>query len=481
MEAATRSRRTGRKSGLASEQLERALIDAPRWLLLALLVWAPLAYGSTRDSTLTVMNWALSAIVLLWLAGILCRRSWPAFRPVLAVCSLFLIAQGWFMIAKAQYRYDRATFEFVPIACFWRGGPGALDTVEAWPVMLRATGLLLLVCFVCDLARRRVWRIRICWTIAGTAAVMMLLGLTWEFTGDRLHGIDPEEPGSPFSMYLYHANAAAFINLVLPIVAGLALLAFGRRGTQLGRSVWPAVWLLCLAGAAVAASKAGMVITVLLIVAIAIWASTQRNSRAALGKRKTVFVGIAALLLTICAVVAGWHQAQGQLLRLPTIFDDGTLEGRVLAYRAGWTMMPDAGLWGIGPGNFGIAFPHYTNFLGEQIAGIWDFLHEDYLQTAIEMGWIGAAVAMLILFGGMIAGARTLSLRQDELSREDRTLLFMAAIALAGIAAHATVDFPLQIASLQLYAASFLGMVWGARDWASSRSGRERLDEAERV
>lgn len=453
-------------------RFERVLIDAPRWLLLALLFWAPLAYGSTRDWTLVVMNCALSAIAVLWFAGVLTRRRFPVVPLTVLAASLFLIVQGWFMVWNAQYRYDRATFEFVPIACFWRAGPGALDVLDAIPVLVRATGLLLLICFVCDLATRRVWRMRICWTIASAAAVLVLCGLTWEFTGDKLQGIDPGEPGSPFATYLYHANAAAFINLALPIVGALALLAF-HRGSRLARAVWPPVWFLCLAAAAVAASKAGMIVTVLLIVAIAAWGfRQQRQSSMDLGKRQSMLVGAAALLLTITAVVAGWHEAQGQLLRLPSIFDDGTLEGRALAYRAGLTMMPDAGLWGIGPGNFAITFPHYTNFLGERIAGIWDFLHEDYLQTAIEWGWVGAAVWTLILFGGIGVGALILRRRRGELSREDRTVLFMSLLALGGVAAHATVDFPLQIASLQLYVATFLGIVWSAGSWPASRSLR---------
>jgi O-antigen ligase len=114
-----------------------------------------------------------------------------------------------------------------------------------------------------------------------------------------------------------------------------------------------------------------------------------------------------------------------------------------------------------------VIFPYYTSGLGPNIEGIWRFLHEDYLQTILEWGWLGSMLWALFFFSGIAVAIRNLLEpgKAVEWRPRYRILLPATILALLGIALHALVDFPFQIASLQLYVAVYLGICWGSTRW----------------
>jgi len=128
--------------------------------------------------------------------------------------------------------------------------------------------------------------------------------------------------------------------------------------------------------------------------------------------------------------------------------------------------LPDVGFFGFGPGTFRVVFPSYNNVATKPAPGTWRFLHEDYLQTVLEWGWVGSSVWALLFVGGIAIGIRSYkkSAAQDWTPRR-RLLQPLVIVALAGVALHALVDFPLQIASIQLYVATYLGLCWGSSVW----------------
>ena len=267
-----------------------------------------------------------------------------------------------------------------------------------------------------------------------------------------------------FATYYYHANAGAFINLVLPLIGALAAIAVQRRKLAGERALWLSSFVLSIAAAITTASKAAMIVTAIVCLLLGL---RLRSFLARLWKSSAFPLKIAAVV-TICgisyaAVSVGWTAAALRWSETAAVEDSGGQ--RLLAAKIGWRMTADSGWWGFGPGNFAIAFPHYTNDLGTAIAGVWDHAHQDYLQLLLEWGWIGAFLWSCIICGGLIIGVVLTPRKHRTLTPGSRTLLAASMIALGGVLLHALVDFPLQIASLQFYAALHLGMAWGSRYW----------------
>ena len=442
-------------------------IAVPRWLLLAMLVYAPWAYGCTEDWAITGLNILMATITALWLVGCGLRKKPPVLNRLCLACVIFLLAQGWFITWNAQYRCDPKGLEFFPIDPFWKARPGTVDQLLSLPIMFRITGLLGILCFVADLSRRPQWRMRLWWTVAAVGTSIVLLGIIQRITlAPRIFWQVPHDRWPwPFffATYFYHANAGAFINLILPLVAGFAIIAFREGRGSWEKTVWVPSLFVCIAGAFVNVSKAAMVLTMLLLIALGVWQFHQwqrTQTGASISKTSLlIFSGLAALGL-LAILSAGWVMAAPRW-RAMAANDLTTKNERLLVDGVCLRIIPEAGCWGFGPGTFSHVFPHYTASLGDAIAGFWKYAHEDYLQTAIEWGWVGSLAFGIIFFGGMIVALRNYN-KKHALASEERILLFTTLLALVGVALHSLVDFPLQIASLQFYAAVYLGIAWGS-------------------
>jgi hypothetical protein len=106
-------------------------------------------------------------------------------------------------------------------------------------------------------------------------------------------------------------------------------------------------------------------------------------------------------------------------------------------------------------------------------------LHEDYLQTVLEWGWLGSSLWALVFFGGIAVAIRSYKkyARREWMPRR-RVLQPLVILALIGVALHALVDFPFQIESIQLYVATNLGICWGSSLWYDKSEIRRRNSEA---
>jgi hypothetical protein len=377
------------------------------------------------------------------------------------MATVFLLAQGWFMVWNARHVYDPELFEFAPIAAPLAAGPGAIDGGTAWSMMVRVSALLGALLFAVDLFQERLWRRRFAWTVfvAGTSVVSFglvqrILGAPMIFWG--------EARGTQhfFATYLYHGNAGSFINLVLPLVVFWTLRLFREHNQHLTKAICLPALLLTAAGAFVNVSKAAMVITLGLLVAISLLQLPTLRAEIAAGGggRVTLGVSLGIAALAVLLLAGDWEMAWNRWARLPEILRNNPRE---IAVEAAAKMLGDSGWWGLGPGTFSIAFPHYTGDAGARIAGVWRYLHQDYLQTLVEWGWLGAAAWGILIFGGAVLAAWH-GMKEGAPLSEARPLYLAAALGLGATALHARVDFPFQIASLQLYVITFAALGWSA-------------------
>jgi O-antigen ligase len=405
----------------------------------------------------------LAVVFLLWAAGCLVRRKWPVIPWPLWAGALLVALLGWFEIANAQASYDRDQFVFNPLKQLLPFAPGVVDRRDSIPIMLNASAMLGAICFAADLARRQVWRTRIWWTVALNGIAVMICGLGMKVFGIYINSsiVTGEIGWDSFAFFYYHGNAGAFINLILPMAGGLAAWAFMRLDTQTERAIWVPALLICVASSVVSVSKGGMAIAFCLLIALGVWFARVNSGRKifTMSRLHWIILGIATVLLVGAMASLGWSGAASRWATLSSSSGkEASLQSRWLVTVACFRMMADSGFWGFGPGNFSICFPHYANDLGDAIAGQWYYAHDDYLQTIVEWGYVGAALLAAIFFGGIWSGFRRL--RGLPMPEGDAVLLAVTLLALAGVAVHAAFDFPLQIASIQLYAATYLGICW---------------------
>jgi len=442
----------------------RFVVEIPRWLFLAALVCAPWAYGCTPEWAIDYLEILLGLILVLWLAGCALRRLRPAIHPVLLGCTLILLVAGWWMTVNPHLRHTES-FVFVPLSPMFPRLPGTVDAATSLRAMLRITCLLGIVCFVCDLSARRLWRRRLWYTIGATGVSIVLFGLLQSASDRPLLIWNREDMSIPyFATYYYHGNAGAFINLVLPFVAGLAALTLRRPDSHRERAIWLPGFFICVAGAFVNLSRSAMVITILLCALLLLWQFRGKSRNELLPPRR---LRVAYALLMTGAVLglvafSNWERPAQKWALLESQLN--TANKRLVSTQVCLRMLPDARWHGFGPGTFSIVFPHYTGAQADLIPGIWRYAHDDYLQTVLEWGWLGAIFWAVLFFGGM-SRLFIQWRRRHDLSTNDRVLAFTAGLSLVGVAAHALVDFPLQIASLQLYAAVCVALGWSCHQW----------------
>jgi O-antigen ligase len=456
---------------------------ASRWIFFAALAYAPWAYGATTSASINITNWVLLVALVLWGAELLTGGRRPNLPPFLLILTGALVCVGGWMALNAKSIYDSEFSLFVPLRNFVPPLTGSVDYANSVAWMLRGALLLGTILFVSDLSQSGRWLLRMWYVIGLVGGSIAFLGLLQKATGTQMIFWQPPPPEDVrvttfFATYYYHGNAGAFLNLVWPLSAGLVIRAFARGSHPWMRAMWTSVFLLTIAAVPANTSRMAQLVALLLLIAICVKFGPLLLRKLSGGHKSVALAGALAIALALIAFAQASHFEQ-PLNRWQSASEHIPNDARWQASRVAVRALPDIGLFGFGPGTFRVVFPIYNPSGSDHVPGTWRFLHEDYLQTVLEWGWVGGILWALVFFGGIAVGTRSYNKHaRREWTPRRRVLQPLVIIALLGVALHAVVDFPIQIESIQLYVATYLGLCWGSvlwRDHAPRVSGQADL------
>lgn len=472
----------------------RVTREAAGWLLVAALFYSPWDEGGTSASSIRHLNLILGVMFCLWaVSAVVAGGDDPGHlrqgsrkagldapgygaRWTLLGIAFLLLSLGWGMAGNAHAVFDTDYSVFLPVTSPAPNAPGTVDYFLSIAFMWRATTLLGCVWVMANLAQNQKWLLRIWWAIGLAGGSIALLGLVQKATGAELpfwQLLEKDEPpvSTFFASYYYHGNAGAYLNLALPSVLGLALRYVTRPANPAARALWLTLSVIMVVAVASDTSRMGQFLAVLMALVLLGLSTGKVFRRIRHLERKTALIAFLVGGVTLWAVVQTSHLDRS-LGRWDRVQSSVSNDARWLVDRVAIHALPEAGATGFGPGTFSIVFPSFLREATPRDEGHWLFLHNDYLQTLLEWGWIGGALWGGVFFGGMIAALKNLTNKRTvaQWYPRQRLLLRLALVALAGVGIHAAVDFPLQISSIELYVATYLGICWGSERWGGARA-----------
>ncbi len=451
--------------------------DIPRWFLLGILVYAPWVYGSTRPWTLDVLKWLLLVLAALFILSLILERRRPRITAGAAVLLLALLGLGWWMTWNARAVFDPVGPQFHDVTAWVAWLPGTMDQKKSLSSMLLVTGMMGAFATSADMLRDARWRDRLWVAVALIGFSLIFFGVIQRLSGARaIFWVWGDRTGRTFfATFRYHANAGAFINLVTPFIVGRALWAFRRNASHAAKAFWCIASFIAVAAAFLNVSRAAMVITVLLLAVFFLWWFVAERQRRKAAPPRRGWMAPAAVILAI-SLLSYAFGLERSITRWIDSADNLFNNLRYQVYDIIWQKtLPAVGWGGAGPGTFELVFPLSIKEAQNKAVGHWYWAtaHEDYLQTLVEWGVPGSVLWGAFILGGMTLGSIRLLRFSKNLSSESRYLLVAACLALLGVCVHSLVDFPLQMACLQLYTAVACAVVWTV-GWNSPQPQRRK-------
>jgi O-antigen ligase len=414
-------------------------------LVLAAMVFAPLAFGAVYTWTLLVLQGLAIGVALLWLV-----RLWGGYKPKLLWPPL-----AWAVLAFVLYavaRYLTSDIEY-------------FARLELIRILLYAFFFLAVISHLYNQDAAEA----VTYTLTAVAAVASSYAVAQYFHhSNQVWNLTAPYTARGTGTYINPDHFAGFLELVLPLP--VAFLMAGRIGV-ITRVVLAYASLTIAAGITVTFSRGGWAAAAAGMLMLLGFLLCHRNHR------------LRAFLVLVVLLAGGGLFTKYYLShsltfmrRVETPDSSGPAvvdaASRFQTWDGAIRMWGDHPIWGVGPGLFDYRFRQYRP---EPLQMRPEHAHNDYLELLDDMGIVGGAIALAAV-GVFIFGLKRSwpHVRREEndfgSGMSSRYAFFLGAISgLFALAVHSLVDFNLHVPANALIGAAILGLVASNVRFATKR------------
>lgn len=407
-------------------------------LVLAIMVFAPLATGAVGTWEFLIVQGLTLGVMALW--GL---RVWINPKPRLLWPPLCWVVVTF--TAYAVARYLTADVEYVA-----RG--------ELLRILVYAT---LFFAILNNLYRQE--------TVQIMVAVMVLLGMLiagyaiYQFvTGsDRVWNYIKPYPNRGSGTFICPNSLAGFLEMLLPLGLAFALVS---RLPHTWRVILGYASLVILAGIGVSISRMGWVATAVSLLVFILILLLRRRWR------------LPAIILLTAVMFLGAYTYQRNFYfqrRVAALVESNVqTNARMGLWKSAWAMWLDHFWWGVGPAHFDVRYPQYR---GQEEQQRPDRAHNDVVNTLADWGVVGGALviaAWVLLFAGVARTWKYVRGFPDEF--EDFTssrfaFVLGASTGLLAILVHSFADFNMHIPSNAILAVALMAWLSSYLRFATDR------------
>lgn len=412
---------------LADKICERGILA----LVLAILVFGPLALGGVRGFEFAILQGLTIGVLVLWVV-----RLWVAPRPQFLwppIC--------WAVLAFTAYaigRYFTADVEYVA-------------RQELLRVLVYA---VLFLAILNNLHRQETTNIIIFTLIFLALAISGYALYQFIKNSDYVWTLVKPYPHRGSGTYICPNHLGGLLEMLLPLALAYTMTGRVKAVTKVLTGY---VALVMLAGLAVTQSRGAWVSTV---VGLALFFALLMFRRQ---HRLPALVLLAAVLAAGILAVTKSDFIEERLKLFAQAKEAPTKDMRYALWMPAWRMWREHPLWGVGPGHYDTRFGEYRP---ESVQLRPERAHSDYLNTLADWGVVGGLLVLsaLALLGlGVAQTWRSRRLASPDLGRKltsnKYAVLLGATAGLTALLVHSFVDFNMQIPANAILAITLMALL----------------------